>query len=157
MAKLSKDVYDAKAEWAAQKMLKNAECESLTKEQHDVLAWMCSVRHETHCNQDAFWNCEDASHKRFWDYITNFCDIGEIEKRLMEVGLPVIEWSFDYENYMTDGQCYEFEYSDDEMEEEHERCLEMAEKFNNDIESYLSQIDKEHGTSYCPSGLTRIY
>ena len=61
------------------------------------------------------------------------------------------------DNYMTDGLCYELDYTEEEIEEERESCLEMAKKFNNDIEKYLASIDKEHGTNYCPSGVTRLY
>lgn len=81
---------------------------------------------------------------------------GEIAERLADADLPPLVWSFDPQDYTFDSVCYELDYTDEEIKEEAERCLEMVEKFNDDIESYLAKIDKKHGTDYCPSGWTRL-
>lgn len=38
-----------------------------------------------------------------------------------------------------------------------EACYSMVVDLHNDIERYLADIDKQHGTEYCPTGSTRIY
>ena len=52
MAYLDKDAYIAKRELAARRMAENAEIETLTPEQHEALEYLCTVRHNIHCNQD---------------------------------------------------------------------------------------------------------
>ena len=157
MAQLDKKAYEGKREWAAKRMAENAKIETLTEKQHDVLQWLCTVRHDVHCNQEDFFNDEASNNSVYLDYIDDGNGLGIIQERLIEVNLPNLRWSFSIDDYMTDGMCYELEYTEDETEHERENCLDMAKKFNNDIEEYLANIDKEHGTNYCPSGATRIY
>lgn len=156
MAYLTKNAYECKREWAAKRMAENAEVETLTTEQHGVLEWLCTVRHNVHCNQGDFFNDEAPNNSEYWNYIDSADGCGIIRDRLKAAGLPVLRWSFSVDDYMTDGICYELGYTEEEREEEREKCFEMAEKFNSDIENYLTQIDKKHGTSYCPSGATRV-
>jgi hypothetical protein len=56
--------------------------------------------------------------------------------------------SHDYDN-----DCWEDKMS---YEDALEEVITMAINFNNKIEIYLSEIDKNHGTDYCPCGLTRF-
>ena len=157
MAQLNKEAYEGKKEYAGKRMLENAEVETLTKEQHETLEWLCSVRHDVHCNQEDFFNDESSNNSEYWDYIDNADGCGTIRDKLKEVELPDLTWSFTVDDYMTDAICRELGYTEDERDEEKERCFEMASRFNSDIEKYLAKIDEEHGTNYCPSGATRIY
>lgn len=156
MGMLNKEAYERKREYAVRRMKKNAEVKTLTEDQHDALSWLCSIRHEVHCNQSAFFYAESADSETFWNYIDDGSGTGEIAERLADADLPPLVWSFDPQDYTFDSVCYELDYTDEEIKEEAERCLEMAEKFNDDIESYLAKIDKKHGTDYCPSGWTRL-
>lgn len=150
MGLLDKEAYERKREWAAKRMTENSLIDSLAPEQHEVLSWLCSVRHDVHCNQEAFWYSEYSGHSEYWDYINYI-----INDKLKSVNLPCIEWSFSPDDYMTDSICYELGYDDDEIEEEMKNCFNMSNIFNNDIEHFLLKFDKEHGTNYCPSGFTR--
>lgn len=156
MAYLTKEAYEGKREWVARRMAENREIDTLTEEQHEVIEWLCSVRHDVHCNQEDFFIGESSNCDKYWGYIEDGCG-GEINKKLSDVGLDKVDWSFNPEMYDTDSICYELGYSEEEIEEARESCMEMASKFNNDIEKYLTNIDKQHGTSYCPSGATRIF
>ena len=157
MSYLNKETYEKKQAYAGKRMLQNAEIESLTHEQHEVLVWLCSKRHEVHTNQNDFFYSESSSSAEYWNLIDDGCGNGIVRDKLSSVGLPDLKWSFSADDYMTDALCQEFGYSEEETEVEYESCIEMAGIFNNDIEKYLREIDKRHGTNYCPSGVGRLY
>lgn len=157
MAYLNKDIYERKEAYASRRMLQNAENENLTPEQHDILAWICSKRHEVHTNQDDFFYSESTNSAEYWSLIDDGCGNGIIRDKLASVGLPDLKWSFNADDYMTDALCKEFGYSEEDIETEYESCIKMAGQFNNDIEQYLRAIDKQYGTDYCPSGVGRLY
>ena len=156
MAYIDKEGYERKREWAAKRMAENSQIDTLTEEQHEALEWLCSVRHDVHCNQDDFFCDESANSSEYWNYIDDG-NGGTIREKLMEAGLPEMKWSFNPDMYTSESVCYELDYTEEEREEERERCLEMAEKFNLDIEKYLKTIDEQHGTNYCPSGASRKF
>lgn len=156
MAYLDKEAYERKKEWAAKRMAENALVETLSEEQHEALEWLCSVRHDVHCNQEDFFCDESVNSSEYWNYIDDG-DGGTIREKLTQAGLPAVEWSFNPDMYTSDSLCYELDYTEEEREEERERCFEMAEKFNSDIEKYLKTIDEQHGTNYCPSGASRKF
>ena len=157
MAYLNKEVYERKEAYTNKRMLQNAENENLSSEQHEVLAWLCSKRHEVHTNQEDFFYSESPNCTEYWDLIDDGCSNGTIRDKLQSVNLPDLKWSFSIDDYMNDALCSEFGYSEEEIEAELESCIEMAGKFNNDIEKYLREIDKKYGTNYCPSGAGRLY
>ena len=157
MAYLNKEAYERKEAYANRRMLQNAENESLTPEQHEVLAWLCSKRHEVHTNQEDFFYSESSNSTEYWNLIDDGCGNGVIRDKLSSVDLPDLKWSFSVDDYMTDALSTEFGYSEEDTDAELESCIEMAGKFNNDIESYLREIDKRYGTNYCPSGVGRLY
>ena len=157
MGVLSKEAYEGKREWAARRMVKNAENESLTEEQHEVLAWLCSFRHEWHMHAERLWSSENQD---------LFEEYEQINKKLSEVGLDIVEGLPRAEDF-PDENWYFYDYKDsgeyadleDWMEngEEYDRFHEMHNEVNNAIERYLSEIDKKYGTEYCPSGYTRLH
>lgn len=156
MAHFSKDVYDAKREYASRRMLKNAENDSLTEEQHNALAWLCSIRHKMHTNQEAFFYSEYGDYSDFYDYIDY-----EINERLESVGLPTIKWHCSLEDVPCDVDFFELLPLAEQTEENHEemllQTLHEAEEYNKDIEKYLHMIDTTYGTDYCPTGASRIF
>lgn len=182
MGYISKDGYERKAAAAAQRMAENAEVDTLTEDQHEALAWLCAVRHEMHTTDaDAMYYTEYADS----DLWANLCgtevmdEDGEIQQRLADAGLPAIQdirvpdpMSTDADStYMSTDELLDVlpeSYRPEDTTDEsavaeayseygiHE-CREYAERVNTTIEQYLRAIDEEHGTSYCPSGATRIY
>lgn len=147
--------YEAKQRYAENKHRQNAEIESLTEEQHETLAWLCSVRHNLHTTDIRAWFKTDFD----WDILDR------INETLTEANLPAIEFA-DYSDVTTEDDWYYILDEDDRAEYEdinewideviHE-VSNAKEAINNQIESYLRQIDKEHGTEYCPTGHARLY
>lgn len=143
------DKYEAKANYVDKVMSENAEIETLTEEQHDALRELCRIRHEMHCNQDDFFYSEHSNHSTFWHYIDE-----TINSILTDANLPSINFDIDICDYELD---YEVDYYDEpeQFEAAYDKCIKMASHVNDLIENYLLQIDKEHGTSYCPTGFAR--
>lgn len=159
MAFLTKEAYERKARYVEKRMKKNKEIESLTEEQHDALSWLCAIRHEMHCEEQCFFHSESGEYAEFWGYI-GVDEDGEIVKRIKSVGLPEFKWSFSncaLNLPDDDSVCYELGYTEEEIEEQRGKMLELAKKINNDIERYLLGVDHKFGVDYCPAGLTRIY
>lgn len=174
-----KQMYEAKREWAAKRMKENAEIETLTEEQHEVLEWLCTIRHELHTSKDSVWNNNSDALKPF----DNSCGDYEVNQRLKRVGLKPIELQFDYISCPTvsDFDCLSRDEQDEWQEKadrynnehpnsmghssislwqeeswEYRDFLEDIERINDNIEKYLKEIDEMHGTNYCPSGYTRL-
>lgn len=169
MARLSKDARQGKKEWADRRMADNARIETLTKEQHEILEWLCSVRHEMHKNQDEFFNAESSS--KFWEMVDSSLDSEEINidfklksSGLEEIGLNVrcINYlnNYDYDEEINEADFKTYEEYDqariDAYADAFDDVCKMASEVNNQIESYLLKIDKEHGTDYCPAGIQRL-
>ena len=146
MAYLDKEAYERKNEYAAKRMIKNSMIETLTPEQHEVLANVCQMRHRMHTHQDALFISGSSDHTLFWSWIDY-----KINEMLSEVGLPEMKF---YDAYVTD-----LTYEIDELtyDEGYEIMIEYAEKVNDTIENYLRKIDEKHETEYCPTGNGRIF
>lgn len=175
-----KRIFDGKREWAVKRMLKNAEIKTLTEEQHDVLSWLCTIRHEFHMKKEEIWLDNSNIINMFDDGCSEEC---EINRKLKEVGLTTIDFEFSICNFPTvsDFECLsdkEKSMWEDKAEQynkenpdgwyhsaltvwkeeswEYEDCIDILENLNNKIEKYLKEIDEKHGTDYCPSGYTRL-
>lgn len=148
MAIISKDGYDRKREYAARKMEENRLVDTLTAEQHDVLAWLCAYRHTMHVDQESLFHSESSNFSTMWS------DYDSINNRLCECGLSPITLpdSIDIPSD-ADGEFDE----DFVYEEALESFFEIIEGINNTIESYLRDIDRTHHTNYCPTGASRIF
>ena len=154
MAKVSKEGYEAKANYVEKKMKENAQIKTLSEEQHNVLSWLCKVRHIIHTNQKSFFVTESATSGEIYQYIDE-----EVNYRLESCKLPKIRWSVDSFDLVTDFDYYELDEEERTTEvynELLERCIDQLELINSDIEKYLKTIDNEHKTSYCPTGASRI-
>ena len=149
MGFLDKEAYERKNEWAARKMEEQKKkCNTLTEEQHDVLSWLCTIRHEMHCNQKDFFLSESSDHKKYWDYIMD-----EINEELKRVGFRTINFG-NPEFVPTD---YDYEMDGLTYEEAEKECYEATSEYNRLIEEFLGEIDSEHGTKYRPGGYGRLY
>ena len=145
MAYISKEGYERKKEFAARRMEENRQINTLTAEQHEVLAWLCEVRHEVHSNWNSMFLSE-SPHAVLWERLD------DINNRLSAVNLPnKLRWNADAidndATYQISGLTYEAA---------HEEMCDFLNRVNNDIESFLLSIDKKHKTAYCPLGATRI-
>jgi hypothetical protein len=177
-----KEMYERKAAYTERKMRENAENENLTEEQHDVLAWLCSVRHDFHCNYSDLFNSE-SSHV-FFEPFDNFGKECEVNQKLEDTGLPKIPFSYnswyipvedDYYSVLDDKEREEWEKKAEEWNTEnptqmsHSGCsfwkeesgayaefIDIMEGINSAMENYLLEIDKKYGTNYCPSGMSRL-
>lgn len=144
------DKYESKSRYVEKKMNENALVDTLTEAQHETLRWLCSFRHDLHCNQEALFYSEWSKYTEFWGII----DV-KLGERLSEAGLPGIDLDIDAENFPTDIDCEEL--FDMTSEEALAEVVKMASDINRAIEMYLGNIDKEYGTHYCPTGIARLH
>jgi hypothetical protein len=156
--RLSKEAYEGKREWAAKKMAENRNIESMTEEQHDAMANLASVRHDFHVNMGKII---------FDDEMNQRNKLIEANALLMESGLPRMDFIpvslEDYIDIDTIDLLKQIEdVPEDENElqiwtdENYERIYSELSELHGRIESYMSDIDSKYGTSYAPSGHTRI-
>ena len=174
MAILSKGAYERKQAWADRRMDENRKAETLTEVQHDALAWLCSYRHELHCNHERLFSAEFSG-----EY-----DPEKINDRLREAGLPEFEdlpnpedipSDMDYFELMSDEEREEWERKADEfnkdnpdstmqyngfsywieMSYEHANFINLMNEANDAIECYLAEIDNEHGTNFSVYGIAK--
>lgn len=131
---------------------------TLNDQQHEALAALCTFRHKLHCNQTALFNAESSDYDFFIKKLSseyNEC----IGNELNSVGIAN-RLSYNLESLPT-SHDYDADYNEDEpWYNDHEAAeafvITFAEQINNDIEALLRRIDKEHGTNYCPTGITRF-
>ena len=151
---IDKEAYDGKREWAASRMEENKKVSTLTQEQHELLEELCKFRHDLHTNWESAFNDESSSFTYYEENISTYSvgNSGEelpcrIEKAFGEMPFSPIDYptSADYADY---GLSYE---------EAFDRACDEFDKVNNEIETFLSKVDKKHGTHYCPEGATRLY
>ena len=180
MSILSREVYERKQAYANKRNRANAEIDTLTEEQHEALAELCRIRHELHCNQDDVFNSESCEYAEFR---RNFRDDGNVFRLLDDVDLPRIT-VLDISELPCSDDYYESLDADERTEWEERAELvnsqssstmkhtgfsiwveesgdyaffrKRLEVLNKQIEDYLMAIDEEHGTTYCPTGNSRI-
>lgn len=164
MAYLKKEQYDRRSANAALHMEEQKNIETLTEEQHELLALICAMRHELHCiSPEKFYYTEGAGYEELTDMVTDFCGDEKNFKNLIKE----VEIEYDttiIEDIMTDfengGGDRDDEWGQEVNEEYRNNCIEgygkLISKMNTAIEEYLRYIDSEYGTEYCPTGALRI-
>jgi hypothetical protein len=167
MARLSKEAYEGKREWAARRMNSNTKTgaeSGLTEAQADALAELCSARHSLH-----------SGRKSAIMTGSNVQEIVQCNDNLSEAGLPGIPGvPFGYhEDYLDIDNVNELQEIGQDAEghkvpsssnpdyeswldETCERISAELEELNTRIEHYLADIDEKYGTNYNPSGATRL-
>jgi len=152
MAKLTQEQYQKRKENAIQRQEENKKIETLTEEQHDALAELCSIRHEVHSATKSMYYTESSTYSELWSRLEEIYDhikelkIGDLKLRPFE--------QFPCDNDRTYGII------DDTDEAEEKNIVEffdMMNDLNNEIEEFLRKIDKQHGTNYAPSGALRLF
>ena len=165
MAKLSKEVYERKNEWAARRMERNSKIESLTEEQHEFLAELCSFRHFLHTNKKRAFLSESSESREISDEISVWGEQSLCGRCFDLFGEYPFE-PIDYPDDNREGWGYFFEdfdpnkdYDDKTREDWYFKAYDMAtdmfEQINTEIETFLEKIDEKYGTDYCPSGISR--
>lgn len=151
------DKYLYKQLYAEKVMKSNSEIgqdNGLTEEQCDALERLCKIRHEIHCaGADVMFNAEHGSYNEMWDYL----DYG-INELLSDANLPTISFGFDREE-LPDSLTYDIPGIWDEdmtYDKAYYMVAEVVSESNSIIESYLREIDRQYGTSYCPTGFARL-
>lgn len=167
-------INNARQGYIAKKNAQNEQITTLTEEQHEVIQWLCSVRHEIHSSWRGMFNVESAD-RDLLKHLDSIYDEYSINLRLASVGLSSINFGINPE-WIAGSDDYD--YTEDEDKEEYENkaekdprgmtayelwyedayeifCSDMS-KVNDAIENYLVEIDKKHGTNYCPSGWQRM-
>lgn len=137
------------------------EIDTLTKEQHDCLSVICSLRHTLHCldasgliNLDGKGELEEA--KRVQESINGH--ISEHFGNSKTINFIELD-DFTFEWYDCFGDDDRAEYDDDVDNwicECERRASEKKESWNDAVENFLSEIDEEHKTSYTPNGAFRV-
>lgn len=164
MAKLNKEQYYRRAINAERRNAKNEEIaisNGMPEHWAELVTELCRIRHEMHCNIDKLVKSSERDATEIRDSIV------EINFKLMECGYRYIDslpsGEEDYIEIDTIDLIYETEdlpSDDDEREEylsaKYEELYDQWEEVNDQIEAYLCSIDKEYGTSWCPSGIQRM-
>lgn len=144
MARKSKEEYAMHTENAKGRQEEMKSITTLTEDQHDALAKVCSIRHELHTNQKSIYRSESSK----FSELINYMD-GEIKNILLSVGLKNdLKWN------VIDLPC---DYDCEDAEQGLSDVYDFVAKVNKQIENYLRNIDAVHGTSYCPTGALRKF
>ena len=152
MSILNKDQYQRRAENSAKRMENQKQISSLTEEQHDAIAQVCSMRHELHSNLDALLISESVNFSTFNSWLSSDNE-DSFNMILKNVGIDNdLSWS--PEDLPADDSMWSEFYSD--YDEFYENEYEVASNIHLYIENFLRKIDEEHGTSYAPTGFQRI-
>ena len=161
MAKLTKEAYLGKAEYAAKKMVENEKVTSLTESQHEAIQAICAFRHELHCNQKRLFFTENGNYYSYWEMLSAESD-DSIQGLIRTNELPSINISDGslVDNDATFDMDIDFNTDEDRYEALDNaiwEVLEYAQQVNQVIEDWLAAIDSIHGTDYAPTGLSRIF
>ena len=145
--------YSRKSIYVANKNAKNrklAEVHGLTDNQHEALTWLCSFRHELHCNQEDLFFSESAN---FSEFSCQIC--GRLTRYLQKVGLISDSRMFDYSDEFFDLPMDFYCNTDAEYDDGLQQVLEFCEKVDADIIKFLQKIDKKYKTEYAPTLIAR--
>jgi hypothetical protein len=150
-----KEIYMGKEDYARCKQEKNREIKTLSDEQHATLANLCRIRHDLHTNIKSLINSPE-------------CDIDseliECKDSMGKVGLPALQLPFLHVDYFDIDNLQfikspDFNSPDDYLgwyNKTFEELYEQWSKVHRAIELYLLDIDSNHGTQYCPTGMSRL-
>lgn len=160
MTRLTKEAYQGKATYAANKMRKNAIIIADEDFAEDI-AGICELRHELHSGIARFAEnitYEEADNSQLFEIISELQEFTN-KVRFSEDHMYSINT---YESIALDyGDMETFsgltEEGDDLWMEEMGRISDILESINTDVENRLREIDAKYGTGYCPGGHTRTF
>ena len=154
---MNKQAYQARKESAANhKMNQKERCSSMSDQQHDSLAEICTLRHNLHCSDGVGIFTGEGGEDKMISTINELISDFDQNYRITEFtedDLTDVDWYDIFDEEDKSNYNYEFqEYRDHAIR----LILNKIEKINTEIEKFLKKIDKEHHTEYCPSGFTRV-
>ena len=145
------EIYIRKSIYVDKQNFKNsvlADQNGLTPVQHETLTYVCSFRHELHCNQEDLFFCESANYSKFAEMLC-----GKLHALLYNVGIQYNK--FDYYNEFIELPDDQICNTDAEYEDGLQQVHEFCEKIDADIIEYLQKIDKRYKTEYAPTLIAR--
>ena len=163
MAYLSKEQYAYRREAAARRAADNEQIaveHGMTEKQAELISELCRLRHELHTNMGKV-AASDAD-------LCIKSKLVKLNAAIRESGLKPAECmpsdESDYIDIDDINELYEYdEWPEsgtqewqDKYDDEYARICSELEQLNGDIEKYLAEIDKQYGTSWCPTGALRI-
>lgn len=163
MAYLKKEQYEYRREAAARRAADNEQIaveHGMTEEQAELISELCRLRHELHTNMDKV-TVSDAD-------LRIKSKLVKLNAAIRESGLKPAECMPSDESDYIDiddidvlYECDEWPESgtqewQDKYDDEYARIYSELEQLNSDIEKYLTEIDKQYGTKWCPTGVLRI-
>lgn len=141
----------ARKEWCKRKNIRNLKIGRLSEAQHRALAILSCMRHNMHCNKEAFFDSGSHNNIKYIRFLMNSMPL-----MLEKAGLPPIYCS-DIIQAMPDKDfCSAYKITGSYREMAKATCYEMQEMINDRIEDYLHRIDSESGTDYAPAGFLRL-
>ena len=165
MAYLTKEQYERREMNAAARTAENCETameNGMDAKMAEAMAWLCSVRHRIHCNINDLYNEECSGYDEMERLLC-----GGIQDELEAAGLKnSLNWDGEMAS-VPSLYCIDDEHGldplDDDYEERKDAAMseDLAElgkfgsKVNAEIEEFMREIDREYGTSFCPTGALR--
>lgn len=142
-------------EWSARRRhIENIEKgmeNGMTEDQGDVIARLCSLRHEIHSNQRRIAMSNSEVFKRL--ILLN----GELYEQFGEY-IPSVPTDFndyididDIEILDELGEVPEDDTRDEWIDDKIGEIIEELEKLNDEIEDFIQHIDEKYGTSFAPT------
>lgn len=163
MSYLTKEQYAYRRESAARCAADNeaiAMEHGMPEKQAELISELCSMRHELHTNMDSVTK-SDAD-------IRIKSRLVKLSSKIVAAGLPqvpcipIAEGDYididDIDELLETDEWPESGTQEwqDKYDDEYARIYGELEQLNKDIEAYLADIDKQYGTSWCPTGALRI-
>jgi hypothetical protein len=155
MSKITKQAYEAKSRYASRSNSENAEImeeAGASQELIDSILRIVSIRHDLHSgSRSSLFNTESSDFDSKWE------QINELQEFVSETVLDEFNSPLDSDWSMGLVDTDEFESFDDFSQRSIVEISNKIEKLNTLVEKKLQEIDKEFGTSWTPSGASRIF
>ena len=163
MAYLKKEQYEHRERLAAKRAAGNERIaveNGMTEEQAELISQLCALRHELHTNMGKVTVSDNDLRIK--------TRLVRLNAAIRASGLKPAECMPQWEDDYIDIDDIDLLYETDEWPEsgtrewqdkyddEYSRIYGELEQLNDDIEKYLTEIDKQYGTSWCPTGALRI-
>lgn len=145
-----KEMFERKKAYSNRRMKENSEIDTLTEEEHDLLAELCTMRHEMH-------SCGESMYIEINDLNKYFTDLEiKIKDEILNVDCTDMEF---YDGFLFDMEEESVEIDSDEYEERYKDSIELYYEqkgnLNDEIERFLKKIDEKYQTNYCPTRIAR--
>lgn len=163
MAYLKKEQYEYRERSAVNRAAANEAIaieHGMTEEQAELISDLCALRHELHTNMDKVTRSDNDLRikSRLVKLNANIRESGLKPAECMPsddgdyIDIDDIDLLYEIDEWPESG-TREWQ---DKYDDEYSRIHGELSQLNDDIEKYLAEIDKQYGTSWCPTGALRI-